>query len=129
MRRRGVALAEVAERRKDAVDGRRVVRRNEDELVRSPGTGADVDPARYGETPDPTVVDVEPDRDAFEISLVKAARSRGLPILAICRGIQLMNVAFGGSLIQDIPTCKELVERIVSEAEAIIKARLVGMAA
>jgi putative glutamine amidotransferase len=66
--------------------------------------GADVAPARYGETPDPTVVDVEPERDAFEIGLVKAARARGLPILAICRGIQLMNVAFGGSLIQDIPT-------------------------
>ena len=66
--------------------------------------GADVAPARYGETPHPTVVDVDPPRDAFEIGLIAAARARDLPILAICRGIQVLNVACGGTLVQDIPS-------------------------
>ena len=66
--------------------------------------GEDVDPARYGEAAHPTVVDVEPERDEFEIALVQAARARQLPILAICRGIQVLNVACGGTLVQDIPS-------------------------
>jgi putative glutamine amidotransferase len=66
--------------------------------------GSDVDPARYGEAPHSTVVDVEPDRDAFEMALVTEARARHLPILAICRGVQLLNVACGGTLVQDIPS-------------------------
>ncbi len=65
--------------------------------------GEDVDPARYGEAPHPTV-ELNPERDAFEIGLVEAARAADLPILAICRGIQVLNVALGGSLIQDIPS-------------------------
>src|SRR5262245_997284 len=65
--------------------------------------GDDVAPARYGETPHETVV-TEPERDEFEIALVLEARKRGLPILAICRGAQVLNVACGGSLVQDIPT-------------------------
>jgi len=64
--------------------------------------GEDVDPARYGEAAHPTVVDVESQRDEFEIGLVNEARARQLPIFAICRGIQLLNVACGGSLVQDI---------------------------
>ena len=66
--------------------------------------GEDVAPARYGEQPHPTVVDVNPQRDEFEIALLADARRRDLPVLAICRGIQLLNVAAGGTLIQDIPS-------------------------
>jgi len=66
--------------------------------------GDDVDPARYGEAPHPTTVPVEPGRDEFEIALVRAARERRLPIFAICRGVQLLNVACGGTLVQDIPS-------------------------
>ena len=66
--------------------------------------GEDVAPASYGEAPHPTVVDVDPARDQFEIALIAAARSRNLPIFAICRGVQVLNVACGGSLVQDIPS-------------------------
>jgi len=66
--------------------------------------GDDVAPARYGERPHPAVVEAEPGRDEFEIALVAAARERRLPILAICRGAQVLNVACGGTLVQDIPS-------------------------
>jgi putative glutamine amidotransferase len=66
--------------------------------------GGDVEPARYGEEPHPSLVDVEPLRDEFEIALVREARSKNLPIFAICRGLQVLNVAFGGTLVQDIPS-------------------------
>jgi putative glutamine amidotransferase len=66
--------------------------------------GDDVSPSRYGESPHDSVVTVEPERDAFEIALVQEARRRDLPVLAICRGVQVMNVAFGGTLVQDIPS-------------------------
>jgi putative glutamine amidotransferase len=66
--------------------------------------GEDVGPQRYGETPHATVTDVEHARDEFEIALVAAARERQLPLFAICRGIQLLNVACGGTLVQDIPS-------------------------
>jgi putative glutamine amidotransferase len=65
--------------------------------------GDDVSPARYGEAPHSTVVE-DPARDVFEIALIADVRPRGLPLLAICRGIQVLNVAAGGSLIQDIPS-------------------------
>jgi gamma-glutamyl-gamma-aminobutyrate hydrolase PuuD len=66
--------------------------------------GEDVGPGRYGEAPHETVVDVEPARDEFEIAIARAARERKLPIFAICRGVQVLNVAFGGTLVQDIPS-------------------------
>ena len=66
--------------------------------------GEDVGPALYGEAVHPAVVDVEPARDEFEIALVQAARASHLPVLAICRGIQVLNVAYGGTLVQDIPS-------------------------
>ena len=66
--------------------------------------GGDVAPARYGEAPHPSVVDVDPGRDEFEIALVGEARRRNMPIFAICRGVQMLNVACGGTLVQDIPT-------------------------
>ncbi len=64
--------------------------------------GEDVDPARYGQERHSTTVPVTPERDEFEIALVTEARRRHLPILAICRGIQVLNVAAGGTLVQDI---------------------------
>ena len=66
--------------------------------------GDDVAPARYGEAAHPTVVEAEPGRDDFELALVAEARARKLPILAICRGVQVLNVACGGTLVQDIPS-------------------------
>jgi putative glutamine amidotransferase len=64
--------------------------------------GVDVDPSRYGEDRHEKVTAVEPDRDAFEFALLLAARNARLPVFGICRGLQVMNVAFGGSLVQDI---------------------------
>ena len=66
--------------------------------------GGDIAPSVYGETPHATVEEAEPGRDAFEIALVQAARARQLPIFAICRGVQVLNVACGGTLVQDIPS-------------------------
>ena len=64
--------------------------------------GADVDPALYGEARHPTVKRVFPERDAFELALCREALRRDMPTLAICRGHQLLNVASGGTLFQDI---------------------------
>ena len=65
--------------------------------------GEDVAPELYGEAPHPTV-HVNRARDDFEIALIGEARRRDLPILGICRGIQVLNVARGGTLVQDIPS-------------------------
>jgi putative glutamine amidotransferase len=64
--------------------------------------GEDVAPERYGAAPHPRLGDVDPVRDAAELALIAAARQRRLPILAICRGIQILNVALGGTLYQDL---------------------------
>lgn len=67
--------------------------------------GVDVDPARYGgnpEHPNAPLGKYRADRDAFEIALVRATRERGVPTLGICRGLQVANVAFGGTLIEDV---------------------------
>jgi putative glutamine amidotransferase len=64
--------------------------------------GEDVDPARYGERRHEKVSSVNAARDATEASLIVEAKARGIPVLAICRGIQILNVALGGTLIQDI---------------------------
>ena len=66
--------------------------------------GGDVAPARYAAPQQPETTGVNPCRDEVEIELVRLACRRGLPVLAICRGIQLLNVALGGTLIQDLPT-------------------------
>jgi putative glutamine amidotransferase len=68
------------------------------------GGGEDVAPELYREPPRADLRDVNPRRDAQELGLIAAARRRRAPILAICRGIQIVNVACGGSLVQDIPT-------------------------
>jgi putative glutamine amidotransferase len=64
--------------------------------------GPDIDPALFGEEARPETYGVHRNEDDFEIALVRAAVARGLPTLAICRGMQLLNVAFGGSLDQHI---------------------------
>lgn len=66
--------------------------------------GDDIDPARYGEDPIPELGPVNPPRDVAECRALGAAVERGIPILGICRGHQLLNVFFGGTLWQDIPT-------------------------
>ncbi len=68
------------------------------------GGDADVDPARFGEDPVRELRLITPERDEMEIELFHRAFERDLPVLAICRGIQVVNVAAGGSLIQDIPS-------------------------
>jgi putative glutamine amidotransferase len=74
----------------DALDG----------LLLAPGR--DIEPHRYGQQPHPLLSATEPRRDAFELELVPAALDRGLPILGMCRGIQMLNVALGGTLVQDV---------------------------
>jgi putative glutamine amidotransferase len=64
--------------------------------------GSDVDPALYGEVPHPTT-SVKPERDKAEMMLLRAALQRDLPLLGICRGLQLMTVAYGGRLHQHLP--------------------------
>ena len=65
--------------------------------------GADIDPAAYGAAPHPLTGPVEPGRDAAEFALLAAAAGRGLPVLAICRGLQILNVSRGGTLHQHLP--------------------------
>jgi putative glutamine amidotransferase len=57
----------------------------------------------FGEEPHPAIETVDERRDLFEIALVRGARERGLPVLGICRGVQLINIALGGDIYQDIP--------------------------
>jgi putative glutamine amidotransferase len=66
--------------------------------------GADVEPRRYGESIRYDNLRLDPTRDEYEIALIQAALARDVPILAICRGIQALNVAAGGTLVQDIPS-------------------------
>jgi putative glutamine amidotransferase len=74
----------------DALDG----------IVLAPGR--DIEPGRYGQEEHPLLAATEPRRDEFELELIAAALARGLPILGMCRGIQVLNVALGGSLAQDV---------------------------
>lgn len=64
--------------------------------------GVDVDPMRYGESPSPGCGKVDPDWDEQDLNVLGLALERDLPVLAICRGMQVLNVAYGGSLVQDI---------------------------
>jgi putative glutamine amidotransferase len=96
IRRAGAAVAEltVGEPPED------VVKRVDGVLLTG---GGDLDPALYGAEPHATFEAAEPGRDAFDIALVKAAVAANLPVLAICRGMQVLNVARGGALIQHLP--------------------------
>jgi putative glutamine amidotransferase len=66
--------------------------------------GWDVDPSFYGAERSPLTEETEPVRDAFELAVVEAAQRQGKRVLGICRGHQVLNVAFGGTLIQDLPS-------------------------
>jgi putative glutamine amidotransferase len=66
--------------------------------------GEDVDPQFYGQDPHIHLGPTLPDRDLVEIEIVKYAIKNNIPILAVCRGVQILNVALGGTLIQDIPS-------------------------
>ena len=68
------------------------------------GGGGDVDPARYGKALlENGTVEVDPDRDRIDFALFEEARRKGAPVFGICRGLQVVNVALGGTLVQDIP--------------------------
>jgi putative glutamine amidotransferase len=74
----------------DAIDG----------ILLAPGR--DIEPRHYGQEPHPLLAATEPQRDTFELELVTQALERGLPILGMCRGLQVLNVALGGTLAQDV---------------------------
>jgi putative glutamine amidotransferase len=65
--------------------------------------GPDIDPSAYGREPHPGLGPTWPELDRFEIAVVRAAEERGIPVLAICRGAQVLNVAHGGTLYQHLP--------------------------
>jgi putative glutamine amidotransferase len=67
------------------------------------GGGADLDPGSYGAAPNPQTSHTNPDRDRFEVGLARAAMERDLPVLGVCRGMQILNVATGGGLEQHLP--------------------------
>ena len=68
--------------------------------------GVDVDPALYGASERHPTVEIDPERDTYEFSLARLALERDMPLLAICRGAQVVNVVAGGTLIQDIPSAR-----------------------
>jgi putative glutamine amidotransferase len=65
--------------------------------------GSDIDPGSYGAAPHPETRGTRPERDRFELALAHAALERDMPVLGICRGMQLLNVACGGTLVQHLP--------------------------
>jgi putative glutamine amidotransferase len=65
--------------------------------------GCDVDPATYGAEPHPETGGTSPDRDVFELALARAALERDMPVLGVCRGLQMLNIAFGGGIEQHLP--------------------------
>ena len=65
--------------------------------------GVDVDPSTYGAEPHPETKGCTPDRDAFEIALVRRAVELDMPFLGVCRGMQVLNIAYGGTLLQHLP--------------------------
>lgn len=89
------------------------------------GGGRDIDPRLYGQEPTAHLSHTDPRRDTFELELVERALDRGLPILGMCRGIQILNVALGGTLVQDLAVRPEWAEhpsdrgwRVWKEVEA-----------
>jgi gamma-glutamyl-gamma-aminobutyrate hydrolase PuuD len=75
--------------------------------------GTDVDPALYGATPHPETSQPDRERDDYESALLREAISRDMPVLCICRGMQLLNVVCGGTLLQDIPNHRGAIHDVV----------------
>lgn len=71
--------------------------------------GLDIDPLLYGESPIPALRKNDPERDSFELKICREAYKNRIPILGICKGCQLINVAFGGTLYQDLITQRDRV--------------------
>jgi gamma-glutamyl-gamma-aminobutyrate hydrolase PuuD len=71
------------------------------------GGGRDIEPHRYGQKPDERLGEPDPRRDEFELELVARTLDHGLPLLGMCRGIQTINVALGGTLVQDVSLREE----------------------
>jgi putative glutamine amidotransferase len=90
------------------------------------GGGCDVDPSRYGQAPRPDAkLELDADRDRTDFDLFAHARRSGTPTLAICRGLQVVNVALGGSLVQDLPSQRpEALEHETDETRRRNKTRL-----
>ncbi len=65
--------------------------------------GPDLEPSHYGQEPSEATTGVSPERDRGELALLRAALARDLPVLGICRGMQLINIVYGGSLVQHLP--------------------------
>ena len=82
--------------------------------------GGDVMPLSYGQEPHLASLLQDPARDAVELAVIKSALAKGIPILGICRGIQILNVAMGGTLIQDIPSQVPTACQHYSRAEGTI---------
>jgi putative glutamine amidotransferase len=81
--------------------------------------GGDIEPARYGAADHPAQYGTDPDRDELELQLARTAVGLGTPTLGICRGVQLLNVAFGGTLVQHLPDGDGLLEHRNEAKQAI----------
>lgn len=92
------------------------------------GAGFDIDPALYGETNVHSTVTVNPKRTSFEWLMIQGALKRGMPILGVCGGAQLINVVLGGTLIQHIPDVSNKVEHFSQSITADLPCHLVDIA-
>lgn len=81
--------------------------------------GGDIDPQKYGEEKHAKTDGIDSERDAFELAIVRAAIARDMPLLGICRGLQIMNVALGGTLLQDVADLVENAQQHKQQDEKI----------
>jgi len=89
--------------------------------------GGDIDPRRYGQEPVKELLDLDPEREEFEIELARDAVAKGTPVLGICLGLQVLTVALGGTLRQDIRSHEDTTHEVRLEPDGAI-ARIVGAA-
>jgi putative glutamine amidotransferase len=83
--------------------------------------GPDIHPSLYGEEADPSLGPTEPELDAFEIAMVRRADALGVPVLGICRGLQVVNVARGGTLVQDLPDHRQEESGRIATHRVVVK--------
>jgi putative glutamine amidotransferase len=89
--------------------------------------GSDIDPAQYNAARQPETGEADPARDALEIALLREALARGLPVLAICRGLQLLNVALGGALHQHIEGHRDPAQPVIHPVSIAPATRLAAI--